>query len=316
MTILKWSLQPHRYLWPLITEKLMKRLLVPIDFSEPSVHAFRHALDIAERSGGSICLLHVISLPVLQTRPFVPVNTLRAQYLQEMKKAAAEKMVALISEYNTAGVRVYLEIVTGQMQPAILSAIRKNNIDLVIMGTKGATGLREWTIGSNTEKMVRTSPVPVLSVKSYPANDAVRNIVFPNTLDTENQEDLVMKVKALQNFFGATLHIIWVNTPSLFRQDSSVRERLSAFARRFMLTNYTINVFNYSNEEDGIAEFTRQINGDLIALGTNGSKGIIHLLNGSVAEDVVNHVPYPVWTYCTTSARKLASEKHQYAHGS
>jgi hypothetical protein len=79
-----------------------------------------------------------------------------------------------------------------------------------------------------------------------------------------------------------------------------------------MLKDYTINVFNYTDEESGIIEFTRQINGDLIAMGTHGLTGLAHLITGSVAEDVVNHVPFPVWTYCTKSARTLLIQKKDH----
>jgi nucleotide-binding universal stress UspA family protein len=171
------------------------------------------------------------------------------------------------------------------------------------MGTKGASGLREWMIGSNTEKMVRTSPVPVIAIKHFRPGQHIRHIVFPNSLDTENQEDLIMKVKALQDFFQAKLHIIWINTPAVFRPDDDARRKLKAFAERFMLTNYTINVFNYSDEESGIVEFANQVKGDLIAMGTHGLTGIAHYISGSLAEDVVNHVQYPVWTYCSKYSR-------------
>jgi hypothetical protein len=64
-----------------------------------------------------------------------------------------------------------------------------------------------------------------------------------------------------------------------------------------MLKDYTINIFNHTDEETGIMEFAKSIKGDLIAMGTHGRKGISHLLNGSLAEDVVNHYRGLVWTY-------------------
>jgi K+-sensing histidine kinase KdpD len=125
--------------------------------------------------------------------------------------------------------------------------------------------------------------------------------VFPNTLDTQDQEDLVMKVKALQNFFKAHLHLVWINTPLNFASDTVTSHRLEAFAKRFMLKDYTVSVFNHTDEERGILEFTNSIKGDLIAMGTHGRKGISHLVNGSLAEDVVNHNRGMVWTYSMKS---------------
>jgi K+-sensing histidine kinase KdpD len=164
------------------------------------------------------------------------------------------------------------------------------------MGSHGASGLRELFIGSNAERLVRQSPVPVLVVKDY-YKGPVKDIVFPNTLDMENQEDLVNRVKALQSFFNATLHLVWINTPISFTADHITRRRLDEFANAYGLKNYTINIFNHPDEEAGILRFTEFIKGDLIAMGTHGRKGIAHLVNGSVAEDLVNHTKGLVWTY-------------------
>ena len=156
--------------------------------------------------------------------------------------------------------------------------------------------MREFFIGSNAEKIVRNSPVPVLVMKDY-YKGPIKNIVFPNTLETEHQEDLTMKVKALQAFFKARLHIVWINTPLNFTSDRVTRERLEAFAKRFMLKDYTINIFNQTDEEKGIVEFANSIKGDLIAMGTHGRKGFARVFNVSLAEDVVNHYKGLVWTY-------------------
>jgi nucleotide-binding universal stress UspA family protein len=136
----------------------------------------------------------------------------------------------------------------------------------------------------------------VLVIKEY-FKDLIKNIVFPNTLDTKNQEDLVMKVKALQHFLKAHLHIVWINTPLNFANDTFTRERLETFAKRFMLKDYTTSVFNHTDEEQGILEFSNSVKGDLIAMGTHGRKGIDHLVNGSIAENIVNHNKGLVWTY-------------------
>lgn len=288
----------------------MKRLLVPVDFSEQSVSAFRLALDIARRSKGMVSLLHVISLPALHESPLMPVGGLKKEFLLELKDVAEKKLDRLVRAFNPAAIKVRSYVVPGGVHSAILHFIRAESIDMVIMGTKGATGMREWVIGSNTEKIVRTSPVPIMAVKNYPNGRPIKNIVFPNTLDTENQELLIMKVKALQDFFKAKLHIIWVNTPAVSKPEPQVRKELKAFAQRFMLKDYTVNVFNYTNEEAGIIEFTNQVDGDLIAMGTRGTRGIAHFFTGSVAEDIVNHVRYPVWTFCTKPAKNLSTQKN------
>jgi hypothetical protein len=164
------------------------------------------------------------------------------------------------------------------------------------MGSHGASGLREVFVGSNAEKIVRKSPIPVLVVKDF-FKGSITDIVFPNTLDLDDQEDLVMKVKALQSFFKAKLHIVWINTPINFTSDYITIDRLIAFAKRFMLKDYSVHVFNHPDEEEGILRFSKMIKADMIAMGTHGRKGLAHILNGSLAEDIVNHTDKLIWSY-------------------
>jgi len=290
----------------------MRKILVPTDFSEPGINAFTFALDIAERSGGTLDLLHIISLPVLHDSPLMPVEGLRKSLVDDLKEVARQKLEKMIKNFNASNIPIKCSVVvSNNIHDTILQTIIQQGAELVVMGTKGVSGIREMFFGSNTEKIVRTSPVPVLAVKKHKRGSAIRNIVFPNTLDVEGHEQLVMKVKALQNFFQAHLHIIWINTPALHQSESKARLQLTNFAKRYMLTNYSVNVFSYSDEETGILEFTKQINGDMIAMGTHGRSGIAHLLSGSIAEDVVNHVAFPVWTYCTKSAMSPADQNEK-----
>lgn len=274
----------------------MKKILVPCDFSKPATNAYRFALDVAQQSKGIVHLLHVIELPILHDTVIMPVLNFEEQLLKDLRENAETRFKKITEKYKAENVKVTFVVQFGAVSRMIQDYITKEKIDVVIMGSHGASGFREMFIGSNAERMVRNAPVPVLVIKDY-YKGPIKNIVFPNTLDTENQEDLVMKVKALQNFFKAKLHIVWVNTPLNFTSDSQTNERLEAFAKRFMLKDYAINVFNHTDEERGILEFSNSIKGDLIAMGTHGRKGISHLVNGSLAEDVVNHNKGLVWTY-------------------
>ena len=288
----------------------MKKLLVPIDFSEQSIHAFRFALDVASKCAGRVLLLHVIALPVLHESVLVPIEGLRQPLIDELKEVVRQRFSRIIEMYNLNKVDVSTEVViSNRIHETIINQVKEEEADLVVMGTKRVSGIWGWMVGSNTENIVRTAPVPVLAIKQYIPGKMIRNIIFPNALDLANQEELVIKVKALQDLFNARLHIIWVNTPALYKPDSEVRGRLAAFAQKFMLKDFTINVFNYNNEEAGILEFTRQINGDLIAMGTHGLRGFAHMVCGSIAENVAMHVDWPVWTYRPMSAMSVTSEQ-------
>jgi nucleotide-binding universal stress UspA family protein len=275
----------------------MKKIIVPCDFSEQAVNAFRVALDLAEQSKGEVHLVNVIELPIMHDTVLMPVLTFEETLLEELQQKVEKQFQKLSSKYGSENVKVRSKVLFGSTAHMILDYITSEKIDLVVMGTHGARGVREYLIGSNAEKFVRRSTVPVLAIKKYVKVSSIRNIVFPNTLDTEMHEDLVMKVKTLQNFFKAKIRIVWINTPTNFTRDTITRKRLADFAKRFMFKDFTIHIYNDPFEETGIINFAHEVKGDMIAMGTHGRKGLVHLLTGSVAEDVLNHVDCPIWTY-------------------
>jgi len=274
----------------------MKNILVPCDFSKPAIQAFKFAMEVVKKSKGSIHLVYVIELPVLTDTALMPAFNFDQLFLKELKEKAEKQFKKLIDKNTILGLKITYDTVFGSTFTNILEVIEKQAIDLVIMGSHGVSGLREIMIGSNAEKIVRFSPVPVIVVKDY-KNQPIKNIIFPNSLDVEGQEDLVMKVKMLQDFFKAHLHIVWINTITGFANDTITYERLNAFAKRFMLKNYSLHVFNHLSQQEGILAFNNLVKGDLIAMATHGRKGLNHIMNGSLAEDVVNHTSAPVWTY-------------------
>ena len=156
--------------------------------------------------------------------------------------------------------------------------------------------MAEVFIGSNAEKVVRHAACPVVVVKRQAEIEELKHIVFPNSME-EGQEDLVLHVKALQNALKATLHIVWIDTTDRQGDPSAIKQQLEAFAKRFMIQDYTVNVFKASDRETGIINFTHWINASMIAMGTHARKGLSHFFKGSVTEDVVNHVDCPIWTY-------------------
>ena len=274
----------------------MKKIVVPTDFSAESIDALKFAVEIADRSNGEIWLVHVVDLPMLAD-PMITTNLyIDNSIVQDTVTRAKESFEKLTAKHKAKGVRIKTSVEYGNPTMAVLSFAESKKADLVVMGTKGATGLKEIFIGSNTEKIVRGSKVPVLAIPKAVKISSVKNIVFSNSLREEN-EKLTLAVKALQDFFKATLHIVFINTPAFFRRDYETLGRLHTYAKRYMFKNFKIHVYNDISEQEGTLNFAREVNADMIAMGTHGRQGLVHLFSGSIAEDVVNHVQVPLWTF-------------------
>ncbi len=279
----------------------MKKILVPCDFSSTSVQAFRFACQIATKSKGEVFLLNIVELPTLHSSFSVPVQAYESSFLKELKAKASKNFEKLKDQWS-GKVKVHTGIEHGPVVSAIRKYVNRKGIDLIVMGTHGSSGFKEYAIGSNTEKIVRTSAVPVIAVKKSSNVSLLKDIVFPSGLGSK-QENLIHLVKTLQSFLGAKLHILYVNTPASFNKDISTEKRLIEFSKQNHLKNCTLNIYNDIDEEEGVINFSSKFKNKMIALSTHGRKGLNHLFTGSIAEDIVNHIDCPVWTIAQQTER-------------
>jgi len=280
-----------------INPSYMSKILVPCDFSGQSMDAFRFALELAKAEQDQIELLHVIELPVLNDTTLMPTLSFEAEYMKEAAEQAKRNFQRMIKPVKKKLAMTW-SVEYGNPASTILFHSKKKKSDLIVMGTKGASGLKEYFVGSNTEKIVRQSPVPVVAVPAGVSVASLKNIIFPTLLIGDN-DTLMNEVKELQETLQARLHVVFINTPAWFRRDRESQELLEKFAKRHKLSRHTLNVYNDISEEEGIVNFASRVKSCMVVMGTHGRRGIGHLLTGSVTEDVVNHIKFPVWTFRT-----------------
>lgn len=270
----------------------MKRILVPCDFSAPSEEAFKLAVHIVKESKGEIHVLHVIDLTFLGGKPTLANNyAFNMNFLKSMEKEADDKFHTMWEKYAPLTLPVKFSHKLGSVAPDVLTHISEHNTDLVIMGTHGA-GAAHW--GSNTEKIIRNSPVPVIALRKMPEK-GIRKIAFP-VVPNHHATGVMEQVKRMQEFFHSTLHLLWVNTPLILLPDAEATEKLSQLATQQNLKDYTVNIRSDFSVSDGVLQFGADIGADMIAMGTHGWKGLSHLFIGSAAEDVVRKTHIPIWT--------------------
>jgi len=204
-------------------------------------------------------------------------------------------MVRLVDVSKFQGIKASYEIRLGNPFRHIFSAVDDQNIDFIVMGTEGASGLSEIIIGSNTEKVVRKAKCPVLSVKKSLNENNFKDIVYATNFGS-NEGDVVAALKDIQNDFGSNIHLVWINTPNDFKSDATTRPLLNKFVKEHDIKKCTTHVYSDIIAEDGIRNFAEYMNAGLIVMGTNSYTGLSRLIRGSVAEDMVNHAVRPVLT--------------------
>ena len=281
----------------------MKKILVPTDFSKPATIAVEVAADIAKKANAELTLLHVVEEAVgnsLNVEGQVVADGRWEERLFTMKliEKGKKQLTKLAEDARFDGIRVKQELRIGSPYHGMNAIITDKKVDLVVMGTAGRSDLKQMIIGSNTEKVVRMSHCPVLTMHSKPASKDFKNIVYATSMD-KDEEIFSRIVRTTQKLYDATIHLVRINTPGNFQRDVIVKKYMQDFAKKLQLKNFTMNVFNDVSEEEGIVYFADSIDADLIAMATHGRTGFAHVLAGSIAEDVVSHSKRPVLTFVT-----------------
>jgi nucleotide-binding universal stress UspA family protein len=138
--------------------------LAPTDFSELSKQGLTSALELAEAFGAKLLLLHVVEPPPYPVEGIMPSH-LGATLLDDLERQASSDLAQMLSETPDSKVEVTRRVVVGIPYRKIVEVAEEEKSDLIVMTTPGRTGLSHLVMGSVTEKIVRTAPCPVLTIR-------------------------------------------------------------------------------------------------------------------------------------------------------
>jgi len=275
----------------------MKRILVPTDFSEEANNALDGAIQLAKMGGGEILLLHVIESTENQSFNEMgeishsnPENKL---FILQMMKVAKGKMSKIKSDHQDLTIIDMVKV--GHPFHNISETIVDEKVDIVIMGSRGTSGMEEILVGSNAERVVRYAKCPVITIKHSIDFSGIKTIAFASDLST-SQNNTVQQLQVLQRLLDAKLKIVKVNTHSDWVTDRELNTLLARFVSENKIENFDFTSYNARYIEDGIIHFAEDKEVDMIAMATHGRTGFAHVIAGSVAEDLVNHSKRPIWT--------------------
>lgn len=273
----------------------MKRILVPIDFSEPAEHALEVAATIAKAQGGVIVVLHMLGLSEAMLTKNETYEYEEAKYYMDLPR---KRFATFLDRPYLKNIKVQQIVQNFKIFKELNKVAQEQQIDLIVMGSYGASGLNEFFVGSNTEKVVRTADVPVLVVKTRHKHFKVHKILF--ACDFTDATILAFaRVKAFAANLSAKLTLIYVNTPyDRFISTTEMEARISKFFYKAGTAQQEVVIFNDYNVEQGLMNYAKRDSFDILALPTRGKKPISHFLLGSrsIGEDMANHANMPVLT--------------------
>jgi len=280
---------------------MFDNILIPTDGSDCAQAAVGYAADLARRYNAKVHALCVVDSRTLEN----------ASQYDQIKKEREEVAERTCNDISVSGVPIEQAVRTDIPHKAILRYTAEQDIDLIVMGTQGRTGVERYLLGSVTEKVVRLSDVPVLTVKAeddgevtYPYTD----ILVP-TDGSEGAEAAVGPAVDVASAYDARLHALSVIDTMAMGVDvrsGAILEALEESAQSAVETieeqatqasvSAVETAIEHGSSYRGIRSYVEEHDIDLVVMGTHGRSGIERYLLGSIAEKTVRTAPVPVMT--------------------
>ncbi|WP_196891812.1 universal stress protein [Aureivirga marina] len=289
----------------------MKKILFPTDFSKIAENAFIYALRLANKINGEIILLHVYEQPDLRGSSLrVTVKEIFEERKKEEKEAfdkAILKLNKIAKEDGKEHIPVKKLLVEGITVPTIKRVANGEKADFVVMGTKGATGLRELFLGSNTTGVMDVIDIPILSIpEDARLLDKIQKIVF--TTNFKEEDTLALEeVVQFADAFNAEIHCLHFNVDEV---DYEVHEMYNNWKNNYFSKNENIHfsTIETNDIEEALEKYCEDEDVDIIAMLSYKRSLIEKIFSKSISKQMMNHLDIPIFTIPDSLIKKDALE--------
>ena len=276
----------------------MQKILVPTDFSTPAMKAATYAAEIAQKTEATIFLLHVIE----------PIAEGLRQHDALHERLHEENANAGLSELDTMQksiaeiyphVKIETELAKGTIINSILAFADEQQMDLIVMGTTGATGLKEFFMGSVATATISRTKIPVLTVPVGYEMEEPDGILFA-TIHFEENKELLNPIVELANLYAATIHVaVFVDTDDAQAADYIFNTRqllhyLDVLNKMFPGTKFKGELLEGSDFEVTVDKYDNKNELDIIAMITYPKSFWEKMMRKSMTKKMAFHSTIPL----------------------
>ena len=273
----------------------MKKILVPTDFSECAGYAEHAAIQLARQAKAEIHFFHMMGVPpdwigmeLNEDRLYASVNNNVNRVNKQL-----DDLVALAEKSSVKAKKMLQYEVSFN---DILSYIQKAGVDFVVMGSHGVSGVGDFLVGSNTQKMSRFCTVPLMVINRPVDEFQIKTIVFATDLD--NPKSAFNKnVAEFARLFGASVHGLFVNTPFVFLDTPTSNAKAEEYCSNEPELFESFTIYSFKTQEGGILSFAKDVDADVIVMVTESKGGLARAFEKSVTESVIRFAKTPVLSF-------------------
>ena len=293
----------------------IKTILVATDFSDTAASGIEWGGQIARAHGARLILFHAV-WPASLTSPAPEYVPLPARFYEDMRTGVARELERSAASVRASGLEVETATSLGSAAEAVIEHVEKVGADLVIAGTRGLTGWKRLLLGSTATRLVRRSPCPVLSVhpEDTGRHRELRTVLVPTDFSEDAAlaadaavhllaPDTKARIVLLHAYHVPTEYVAPLSVPvpllleDVVQVEAAAKVEMAETAARVRARGIAVEtrvVEGYPPQV--IVDQARELDADLIAMGTHGRSGVKRLIMGSTAERVLPAAPCPVLT--------------------
>lgn len=271
----------------------IKRILIPFDFSETSALSLDHAIHFARTAKAELFLLHIVESATFPAS----ISHAFSGFEKKVEEASNEKLKELAEDLsNKNGIKVHTITEVGKIYKRIVHTAKQAHIDLILMGTHGASG-SSYIIGSNTTRVVQESPCPVISFQTNAKKLGFENIALPidDSVESRQKVNFALDVARL---FNSKITVIGLNKNG--NEDYQRKFKIKIEQVEEFLTQHGVKNETIYKQGDDLAKNTltaaSEVNADLLVIMTEQEPSITGLLMGTYATKIINGSKIPVMT--------------------
>lgn len=270
------------------------KILIPTDFSVQAEYAYLMVKKLEEKIPVEIHFIHVLNVPDTVSMDkqgnIQTCGEISVEYVISQRIIAERKLNNLKTLYGS-NITIHLEL--GKLTEKIVAYSQENKFDLIVMGTKGAWGLKEKLSGSETQIVARQSMIPLLSLMCDRSDLIIENILLVHDFTNPKNENLALLHKLIKAF-NTKVHLLQISKDTSDSKKSAIMSNMDEFALVNNITNLEMHVLNDSDVENGVIHFNQMQEMDIICIGTHGKGGLFH---HSATEKLINHLFKPIISY-------------------
>lgn len=267
----------------------MKTILIPTDFSDTARNAFNYALALFGAEHRYI-LINSFNEPSSGTSSMI---SLRDVLQEASEDSLAEELEYYKTELNHTNLNLETKSIYGETASAIAIVASKEKVDVIVMGTTGASGMKEVFIGSSAAGVLQKANCPVITVPKNHVYKTIKNIVFASDLKATGMMELPEIFTEIINQHQANIAVVTVQKEAMPVGETAAEEGYGLHTQ-LQAYQHDFKMIESEDVEAGIANYAREINADLIVTIPRKGSWFNRLFNPSVSKKLVQHLDMPL----------------------